>query len=133
MTLASRRLHFKPANVGRRQLGPGGSCGFRERESQRTATVVIIDDQSTGRKILEELVRTIERNLIVETYAEPDEVLERARVEIPDLVLTDYKMPTMDGVEFTRRFRAIPGCAEVPVVMVTILRPWCVLEIMRNG
>lgn len=121
MTLASRRLHFQPANVGRRQPGPSGSSGSRGRESQRTATVVIIDDQSTGRKILEELVRTIERNLIVETYAEPDEVLERARVEIPDLVLTDYKMPTMDGVEFTRRFRAIPGCAEVPIIMVTIV------------
>lgn len=121
MTLASRRLRFQPANAGRRKPGSGGSSGSRERESQRTTRVVIIDDQSTGRKILEELVRTIERNLVVETYSEPNEVLERARVEIPDLVLTDYKMPNMDGVEFTRRFRAIPGCAEVPIIMVTIV------------
>ncbi len=38
----------------------------------------------------------------------------------PDLVITDFKMPNLDGSEFTRRFRQLPGCAEVPVVVITV-------------
>ena len=42
------------------------------------------------------------------------------RDNTPDLVVTDYKMPQMDGGEFIRRFRELPGAAEVPVIVITI-------------
>ena len=38
----------------------------------------------------------------------------------PDLVITDYKMPNIDGAEFVRRFRHLPFCFDVPVIVVTI-------------
>src|SRR5690606_34158572 len=38
----------------------------------------------------------------------------------PDLVITDFKMPRMDGGEFIRRFRGLPSCLDVPVIVVTI-------------
>ncbi|MYM66680.1 response regulator [Pseudoduganella sp. FT55W] len=38
---------------------------------------------------------------------------------VPDLVVVDYMMPGMDGIEFLRHFRALPAMREVPVVMVT--------------
>ena len=46
---------------------------------------------------------------------------------MPDLVITDFKMPEMDGADFTRAFRAIPGALEVPVVVVTVYeeRSYC--------
>jgi two-component system response regulator RpfG len=92
-----------------------------ENEAQAMRMVMIVDDQSTGRKILEELVHSIDRGLEVESYADPREAVERARERMPDLVLTDYKMPVMDGVEFTRQLRAIPGCGDVPLIMVTVV------------
>jgi putative two-component system response regulator len=37
----------------------------------------------------------------------------------PDLVVVDYMMPEIDGLEFLRRFRVLPQMGAVPVVMVT--------------
>jgi two-component system response regulator RpfG len=39
---------------------------------------------------------------------------------IADLVLVDYMMPEMDGIEFVKRLRALPGYEHVPIVMVTV-------------
>jgi two-component system response regulator RpfG len=35
-------------------------------------------------------------------------------------VLVDYMMPDMDGIEFVKRLRALPGYEHVPIVMVTV-------------
>lgn len=83
--------------------------------------VLIVDDQFTGRKILDGLVRTIDPTLQVESYADPRVALERASIRIPDLILVDYKMPGMNGVDFTQRLRTIPGCEDVPLVIITVV------------
>jgi two-component system response regulator RpfG len=80
-------------------------------------SILIIDDQFTSRKILEQLIITLGDHLEVTTFSEPLEALEWAMVHQPDLVLTDYKMPNMDGIGFTRRFRA--KYPDVPLVVIT--------------
>ena len=42
-------------------------------------------------------------------------------------MITDYKMPGMDGADFIRAFRALPGARDVPVVVVTVYedRSYC--------
>jgi CheY-like chemotaxis protein len=47
------------------------------------------------------------------------EALERVCETIPDLVVLDLQMPEMDGWEFLRHFRSIPGCATCPVVVMS--------------
>jgi two-component system response regulator RpfG len=83
--------------------------------------VIIVDDQFTGRKILEELIYSVDRGLVVESFADAVEALLRVAERPPDLILTDYKMPGMDGIEFTREVRATPGCADVPLIVVTVV------------
>ena len=83
--------------------------------------VIVVDDQAAGRKILEQLIRSIDASLRVRTFEDPLQALEWIRRETPDLVLTDYLMPGMDGVTFTRAMRAIPDCADVPLVVVTVV------------
>lgn len=83
--------------------------------------VLILDDQSTGRKILEEIIHTIDLELEVASFADPHEALGQVRQSIPDLILTDYRMPQMNGVEFINRVREIPGCSDVPIVMITVV------------
>jgi len=48
------------------------------------------------------------------------EALEVARTELPDLVITEIIMPNMDGFTLTRRLRAEPLLANVPVIFQTV-------------
>jgi two-component system response regulator RpfG len=82
-------------------------------------SVIVIDDQSVSRVILSELVRSISDDITAEVFADPVTALTWLRTHPVDLVLTDFKMPHMDGVEFTRWMRQIPACIDVPLVMIT--------------
>ena len=75
--------------------------------------VIIVDDRSTARSLLEGLAKSLEPGITVETFAEPQEALNYMQNVTPDLIITDYRMPGMDGIEFTRRVRAEPNLVDV--------------------
>ena len=83
------------------------------------ATIIVIDDQMICRQILCQIVNSIDGNHDVRDFASPQEALAWTKHHPVDLVLTDYKMPGMNGIEFIRIFRTQPECTHVPVVMVT--------------
>jgi diguanylate cyclase (GGDEF)-like protein/PAS domain S-box-containing protein len=82
--------------------------------------IVILDDQVTNRQIFSRLAASVEEGVAVRAFGEPQAALDWVRDNTPDLVVTDYKMPQMDGAEFIRRFRELPAAAEVPVIVITI-------------
>ena len=51
--------------------------------------------------------------------ADGREGLARAAERRPEVVLLDLNMPVMDGFDFLEELRKLPGCAEVPVVVLT--------------
>jgi putative two-component system response regulator len=79
---------------------------------------LLVDD---SRSVLNFLKRHIEAEGLVEatTFLDPIEALACARERVFDLVLVDYEMPHMDGISFIRAFRALPGCADIPIAMIT--------------
>ncbi len=81
--------------------------------------VWIVDDQLTGRMVLERLASLPEAPATTRMFTSPADALAAAHASVPDLVLVDYQMPQMDGVAFTHAFRSLPGCGETPVVVVT--------------
>lgn len=85
------------------------------------ATIVVIDDRVTGRNILARLARSVEEGLQVHAFASPVEALARMTTDLPpDLVVTDYNMPEMDGATLIAKIRANESLADVPVVVVTV-------------
>jgi two-component system response regulator RpfG len=91
------------------------------REHPLVAEVLIVDDQPTSRIILEKVVRGIGDNVRVRSWSNPHSALHAAQERTPDLILADYMMPGIDGIEFTRRVRALPGCRDVPIVIITVV------------
>jgi len=83
--------------------------------------VVIIDDQKTGSRILEKIILSLDETLKTIIFAIPEEALLWLEEHTPDLILSDFKMPNMNGVELTRQIRKMPHCADVPLVIVTII------------
>ncbi|HET9718353.1 MAG TPA: EAL domain-containing protein [Pseudolabrys sp.] len=82
--------------------------------------IVILDDRETNRRIFSKLAASIEPDVEVESFGNPADLLAWLQTNIPDLIVTDFKMPTMDGAEFISRFRALPHCGEIPVIVITV-------------
>jgi two-component system response regulator RpfG len=82
-------------------------------------TAMVVDDQSTGRAILEQVVRSLDERVQVEGFGRPVDAVVWATRHIADLVLVDYMMPEMNGIELAKRLRALPGYEHVPIIMVT--------------
>ena len=83
-------------------------------------TVMVVDDQSTGRAILEQVIRSIDASIAVEAFESPVDAIRWATTHPADLVLIDYQMPEIDGIEFVRRLRLLPEYVHVPMMMVTV-------------
>jgi two-component system cell cycle sensor histidine kinase PleC len=57
--------------------------------------------------------------VVVRTFSNPRLALAAMVEEPPDLIITDFKMPDLDGAEFIRRFKTQDTAADVPVIVIT--------------
>ena len=80
--------------------------------------VLIIDDSDINLTLVKALVLKLGGCHPI-LYENPLEALAWCRKNIPDLVIVDYMMPEMDGMQFIHKFRTFPGQEEIPVLMVT--------------
>ena len=69
--------------------------------------------------ILKEFAATIGPGVEGKTFDTPFAALEWIERNPVALILVDYRMPGMDGIEFTRRLRQLRSGQDVPVVMIT--------------
>ncbi|MBN1612126.1 MAG: sigma-54-dependent Fis family transcriptional regulator [Polyangiaceae bacterium] len=77
--------------------------------------ILVVDDEANARNALAEILR--EEGYSVETAADGFKGLARFQESLPDLVLTDLKMPGMDGVELLGKVREIEPT--MPVIVMT--------------
>src|SRR6267143_1469349 len=84
-----------------------------------TGTILVADDQSSNRELLEELLTT--QGFKVIGVADGAAALEELTRVQADLVLLDVMMPGMNGFEVCERIKANPDTYLIPVILITAL------------
>jgi two-component system response regulator RpfG len=88
---------------------------------KRQRKVLIVDDESTGRTILTKIIQQAEDDVKVEAFDNPITALNWLDTNHPDLIITDYRMPEINGVELIRQIREKPDFQDIPIMMITVV------------
>ncbi|WP_244669958.1 bifunctional diguanylate cyclase/phosphodiesterase [Kaistia sp. 32K] len=81
--------------------------------------ILIVDDSSTNQRIYSKLARQLESDIDIRTFGNPRKALEWLAENTVDLIITDYKMPTMTGADLTAAIRADVRNWDVPIIVIT--------------
>lgn len=81
------------------------------------ARVLLVEDNTINAEMLSR--RLSKRGYAVTLAEDGLQALERAGSEKPDLILMDVSLPELDGLEATRRLKADPATAPIPVIVLT--------------
>ena len=80
-------------------------------------TILYVEDNEFNRKIVRDLLARTSYRLIEATDGEQG--VAKAVEERPDLILMDVQLPKLSGLEATRKLRADPKTAHIPIIAVT--------------
>ncbi|MDX9885757.1 response regulator [Thauera sp.] len=99
----------KPQLDAARQLG--------ELAGNTQPKILVVDDDTFQCKLLERLLSNAGyRSIVAQSGTDALALLGRQQ---PDLILMDVGLPDLNGVELTRRIKASPTMANIPIVMIT--------------
>lgn len=81
--------------------------------------IAIVEDSPVNLMLMQSLLRKLDGELECVVFADSFLGLEWTLEHAPDLIIVDYMMPELDGLEFIRRCRANPVLQDHPILMVT--------------
>ena len=97
-------------------------------------TILIVDDNIVMRNIVRnafELLKIPCKYLEADNGKKAFQMLEMNKI---DLILLDWNMPEMDGIDFLKKVRAMPDYKSLPIVMVTSeAAKYMVIEALQCG
>lgn len=80
--------------------------------------VLIVDDTEINLILFGALVKKLD-DCEAHVFADSRKALAWVTENVPDLVIVDYMMPELDGIEFIQRMRELPGRELAPILMIT--------------
>ena len=82
-------------------------------------TLLVADDEPANIALIKMVVEDSGIDVRLVTAADGEQAVASARAMSPDLILMDLKMRVLDGWEATRRLKADPATARIPVIALT--------------
>ena len=82
-----------------------------------TKTILVADDESHILNVVSLKLRNAGYKVL--TAGDGQEALDLATSELPDLLITDYHMPRLSGLELCRKLRQIAATEAMPAIMLT--------------
>ena len=79
--------------------------------------ILIVEDNPQNMRLVKMALRA--ENYILLEATNGEEALGVAKKECPDLIIMDIQLPKMNGLEVTRRLRAIPEFNRTPIIAIT--------------
>src|SRR3954469_19971136 len=80
-------------------------------------TILVADDESHILHVVSLKLRNAGFRVL--TARDGQEALEMAQQEHPDLLITDYHMPQLSGLELCQRLKRDPATSGIPAIMLT--------------
>jgi two-component system chemotaxis response regulator CheY len=80
-------------------------------------TCLVVDDSSVIRKVARRILEGLDFQIVEAENGE--EAIETCKRQLPDAILLDWNMPKMDGYDFLRVLRRLPGGDGPKVVFCT--------------
>jgi two-component system sensor histidine kinase EvgS len=93
-------------------------------------TLLIVDDIPSNRILLEELFTG--KNLNILSAKNGLEAVNIAKKRLPDLIISDIRMPVMDGIEATQILKAAESTKHIPIIALTASAKQEELEITKE-
>jgi len=95
--------------------------------------IIIVDDELVSLTVLKQLVAKLP-DCHVRGFTHPAAALAWCKPNEPDVVIVDYMMPELNGIEFTRRLCELEGRADTPLMMVSASADRTIrYNALRNG
>lgn len=95
-------------------------------------TCLIVDDSRVIRKVARQIFETLE--FTCDEAEHGQQALEACQKKMPQVILLDWNMPVMDGLEFLKALRKMPNGGESVVVFCTTENDMKhIQEAMTNG
>jgi two-component system chemotaxis response regulator CheY len=80
--------------------------------------ILVVDDSATMRRIVLNALKEAGYTDIIEAFDGKD-ALEKLMTDKIDFIITDWNMPNMSGLEFTRAVRSEADIQNIPILMIT--------------
>ncbi len=87
--------------------------------NKKRRLILVVDDEPLTFWLIDEFLQEANLNFEMKTAITAENAYDVARAITPDLIITDWLLPEMDGLELIRKLKSNPATRDIPIIMAT--------------